>query len=67
MEENEIRKELLAKELELLLIKMSDKFFEWKNNCGISGWYNMPKQDAKNFFQDYIVSSAKKAIEIYRT
>lgn len=65
MKENEMRKELLATELELLLRNMTDSFFEWKNKCGHGGWYNIPKESVRNFFEDYVISSAKKAIEIY--
>jgi nitrite reductase/ring-hydroxylating ferredoxin subunit len=66
MKENEIRKELLATELELLLRNMTDSFFNWKNQCGHRGWYDIPKKSVRSFFEDYVITSAKKAIEIYR-
>lgn len=69
IQENKVadeKKEALANELELLIRDMNDAFVEWRSLCGRDGWYSMPTKSSKEFFKQYIISAAKKAINKYK-
>lgn len=55
----EEKKKIIANELEILIIKMTNDFEKWRDECGTKGWHSIPSEWSKNFFTRYIVQAAK--------